>query len=302
MRFLEAIIKFFTEMFSKKPKQVEETNMSDPGKERPKDLSEVIPKEDLNVPPPIPKVEAPVEEVKPKLSKEEVALEISSQFEGAGWGGVTGNFDGQGLSAGVLQWNFGQGSLQELLRHYISANGSLPEGVFPRDISHFANANNADAVRMSGIMQEKNKVKKIWKDAWSKFLSSPEGRAVQMTSAAPYFQKASSMANTAGMTSTKAFCFFFDIAVQNGSMKGVAPGEPKPEYIADILNGSKENSTLWKNVDLDNESQILLAMAWERAHKSHSRWVMDVFSRKGTIAVGQGTVHKKMRDLRDLLV
>ncbi|HEY4744406.1 MAG TPA: peptidoglycan-binding domain-containing protein, partial [Desulfuromonadaceae bacterium] len=30
--------------------------------------------------------------------------------------GLSGDFDGQGISFGVLQWNFGQGSLQPLLK------------------------------------------------------------------------------------------------------------------------------------------------------------------------------------------
>lgn len=34
------------------------------------------------------------------------------------WAGVTGNFDGQIISAGVLQWNFGQDSLQSILKAY----------------------------------------------------------------------------------------------------------------------------------------------------------------------------------------
>jgi hypothetical protein len=29
---------------------------------------------------------------------------------------ITGNFDGNGVSLGLLQWNFGQGTLQKLLQ------------------------------------------------------------------------------------------------------------------------------------------------------------------------------------------
>jgi hypothetical protein len=36
------------------------------------------------------------------------------------WAGVTGNFDGQLISAGVLQWNYGQNSLQPVLKLYQS--------------------------------------------------------------------------------------------------------------------------------------------------------------------------------------
>src|SRR5512137_2315949 len=48
-------------------------------------------------------------------------LALTGSFEtGQGlpdcFAGLSGDFDGQGMSLGVLQWNFGQGSLQPLLR------------------------------------------------------------------------------------------------------------------------------------------------------------------------------------------
>src|ERR1700677_1324186 len=46
----------------------------------------------------------------------ELGLNISGSFEGAaGWANLTNNFDGQGLSMGLLNQNLGQGSLQPLL-------------------------------------------------------------------------------------------------------------------------------------------------------------------------------------------
>lgn len=44
-----------------------------------------------------------------------LALNISGSFEGDhGWKNITGNFDGQGISFGLLNQNFGQGSLQPM--------------------------------------------------------------------------------------------------------------------------------------------------------------------------------------------
>lgn len=44
-----------------------------------------------------------------------LALNISGSFEGEdGWKNLTGNFDGQGISFGLLNQNFGQGSLQPM--------------------------------------------------------------------------------------------------------------------------------------------------------------------------------------------
>lgn len=45
-----------------------------------------------------------------------LALNITGSFEGsAGWTNIANNFDDQGMSLGLLQQNFGQGSLQPLL-------------------------------------------------------------------------------------------------------------------------------------------------------------------------------------------
>ncbi len=46
-------------------------------------------------------------------------LRIVARYEASGcWASATGDFDGQLLSVGVMQWNFGQGSLQPLLKRF----------------------------------------------------------------------------------------------------------------------------------------------------------------------------------------
>lgn len=50
------------------------------------------------------------------------ALKRTSQFETLGcWAAPVGNFDAQTLSVGVLQWNYGQNSLQDLMTRYKSS-------------------------------------------------------------------------------------------------------------------------------------------------------------------------------------
>ena len=55
------------------------------------------------------------------------ALHNTSEFETGGcWATPVGNFDAQTLSVGVLQWNYGQNSLQDLMQSY-KANFETPE-------------------------------------------------------------------------------------------------------------------------------------------------------------------------------
>lgn len=56
-----------------------------------------------------------------KLDKSDLykVMKVVATYETAGcWAGATGNFDNQWLSAGVMQWNFGTGSLQLLLKEF----------------------------------------------------------------------------------------------------------------------------------------------------------------------------------------
>jgi hypothetical protein len=62
------------------------------------------------------------------------ALAATAEFETVGcWAGPVGNFDAQTLSVGILQWNYGQNSLQGLMNAY-KASFSVPED-FSAEIS-----------------------------------------------------------------------------------------------------------------------------------------------------------------------
>lgn len=53
------------------------------------------------------------------------AINITTSFEGKGYETIAGNFDGQGLSLGMFQWNVGKGTLQPMLKQFMEEN---PEG------------------------------------------------------------------------------------------------------------------------------------------------------------------------------
>lgn len=227
----------------------------------------------------------------PQVDKLKLALEITGSFEGAGWGGVARNFDGQGLSFGILQWNYGQGTLQKLLLRYQEKHG-LIEG-FPEDINESARMNPTEAIKFSERMQSPQRVKTEWQDAWRRF-----GEAnidLQKEMAEPYAKKADEMMRNFGMSSTRAFCFFFDVAVQNGSMKDVKRVTPLDEELLTIIDAAQNNKDVWLEVPSNPEQRVLLKAAWDRSLRASKQWQMDVFYRKGAIAMGCGYVHKKYR-------
>lgn len=60
-----------------------------------------------------------------------LALNITGSFEGSGgWSTIAGNFDGQGMSLGLSQQNFGQGTLQPLLITMVQKERKLTQNLF----------------------------------------------------------------------------------------------------------------------------------------------------------------------------
>lgn len=237
----------------------------------------------------------------------DVVLEkITGAFEGGSYDNVSGNFDGMGLSAGVLQWCFGQGSLQnKILKPYIQRHGSIDKlGIFPiTGMDKCALMSDGQAIAFAknnmnttkGIFKKTYSVKPEWRIAWKKFLLRPEVIQLQKEACTNIADQAKDMARMWGMNSPVAFYWFFDLLTQNGSLKGLQ----KPTY--DIAEAKRVINTIsggckkeWLKIDLNTLSHdqiVLLIASHRRAAMSRSQYINDVFSRKGTIALGRGIVH-----------
>ena len=99
------------------------------------------------------------------------ALDITGAFEGSGFNQVTGNFDGQGISAGVLQWNYGQGSLQsKILKPILSKYGRGAFDMFPNPSavidSAYMSASRGKSQAKRYMLTWGGKVKPEWESAW----------------------------------------------------------------------------------------------------------------------------------------
>ena len=56
---------------------------------------------------------------------------------------LTGNFDGQGVSFGALQWNFGQGTLQPLLQEMFNSHREIAATIFEANLESLEQAINS---------------------------------------------------------------------------------------------------------------------------------------------------------------
>lgn len=245
----------------------------------------------------------------------EVVLEnITGPFEGGGYYNVSSNFDGMGLSAGILQWCFGQGSLQaKLLLPYLKKHGSIDAlKIFPEAVmDSISKMNSINAVKsatvhmndVKGIFKKSYVVKPEWESAWKKFLTLPEVIVLQKAACESIDREAKYLCFKWGLKTTVSYCWMFDILTQNGSLLGLQKPAIKKSEISQFINESDSaNRKVWSKINLEmlSEEQVTLFLAsYLRAQKARTEYIHDVFARKGTIALGEGIVHGEKFILKD---
>lgn len=198
---------------------------------------------------------------------------------------IAGDFDGQLLSFGALQWNLGQGTLQELLGTLWASHPALMWSVFgphadelvaalrgqPEDIEEFARS----------IQDARHRVQEPWKGYAVALGQTAECQALQVSMAANLFEQAQRMAAQYGLTTERGVALMFDIRVQNGS-------------ISAVVRARIDAASRALPVDLEpieRERRLLEIIARLRAQAARPQWVADVLARKLCIARGRGTVH-----------
>lgn len=203
--------------------------------------------------------------------------------------GLTGNFDGQGISFGALQWNFGQGSLQPLLQKMISAHQSVIADIFGADFAELqrmlAMTAKADQVAWAaGIQTAKFSVNQPWRGYFTALGQTAEYQAIQGDAAAAVYQKGLGFCRQFGLKSERAVALMFDIVTQNGSINATVAARINADF-ANLPAGETD------------ETPKLVIVANRRAETSNPKWVENVRARKLVIANGGGTANGMTYDL-----
>jgi hypothetical protein len=225
---------------------------------------------------------------------EQYALELTGAFEGSGYGQVTGDFDGQGLSLGILQWCIGQGSLQSsILRPYFKDHS--PSNHVEQKLEEISNVGISQGLRISRAYFGRKTPS--YKSLLAEFMI--KAKPYQIAAARSNFDRAWAYAEQNNMLTLKSYCWFFDITVQNGSLKGIPrPSASESDRISFVTREGGVNKTRWLNVKfLGDESAILCE--WTNLRANKNKWRPDVISRKCTIAHGFGLVHGRLFDFRN---
>jgi hypothetical protein len=208
--------------------------------------------------------------------------------------GLSGDFDGQGISFGVLQWNFGQKSLQPLLCEMRDQHPDIMKSVFQNQYDVLLQAldsSQSEIMQFARKMQDpiKHCVCKPWREMFVALGSTPEFQDIETKSAHVMFERAIRLCRQYKLESERAAALMFDIKVQNGS---IARGT-KSLILADF-------ETIAKSL-LQDELEVIKMriVANRRADAAKREWAEKVRARKLCCANGSGIVNGKEYNLEN---
>jgi hypothetical protein len=226
-------------------------------------------------------------------------LALTGSFEtGAGipdcFAGVSGDFDGQGISFGVLQWNFGQGSLQPLLKRMLTEHPERSRAIFHDRfdiILSILNGKKADLMAFARSIQHPTRhfLYEPWRGMFKSLGRTDEFQGIELNAANSICRAARQFCADYGLWSERAVALMFDIKVQNGSINSTVKGQILADFRSLSSNVGEEES----------EVERLRIVANRRADAAKARWREDVRARKLCIAIGKGTVHGIPFDLEE---
>lgn len=215
-------------------------------------------------------------------SSKQKALLITSGYEGPdGYSNVTGNFDGQGLSFGALQWNLGQGTLQPILSGLFSRDRDTIAGIFGADkvqtLQNVLTQSRSEQIAWGGSISLNGggTLQSDWCQAFKQFGQTDCCQSAQLEAAEPYLQRAKALCDEFGLATERGYALMFDIAVQNGTVSASARSWIEAQGGTDAL--------------AEKEKLALIAQAVAQA--SSPAYRNDVLARKMAIVDGSGIVH-----------
>lgn len=245
---------------------------------------------------------------------ERKALEITSTLETGkrgGFCGLSGNFDGQGLSFGLVNWTIGTGSLQPLLRDFAREQPRrwaaifgpdaerflrliLPKGAAAAREQHRFAVEQMNAVQMAGG-RKRWAIKEPWRGYFQRLSEDPAFRQIQLRYVRHLMARAAYFCRLFKLRSEQAFAFMFDAVSSHGKwwLTKKIGGVPKRRQLIEArlrpLQGALGSGL--------PEQQVLMVIADVLAETSSPRWAGKVRARKRWFVTGE---HPRSRELAGL--
>jgi hypothetical protein len=208
-------------------------------------------------------------------------LGLTSTFEGHGYTLAQGNFDGAGVTWGIIGFTLKGGELSKIIEDANARDAALLNDCFGNGASTLMTVCReswdqqlawADSVSSGS---SKTTLAEPYKSGFAKLGESSVGQQLQQARVdADYYQPALATAKAYGLESELGIALCFDIHVQNGGIASSAGDKVR----AQMTPGMSEKDV-----------RVLIANAV--ADHASAAWREDVRTRKLTVATGEGTVH-----------
>jgi peptidoglycan hydrolase-like protein with peptidoglycan-binding domain len=210
-------------------------------------------------------------------------LQVTADFEGHGFGKATGNFDGAGITWGILGFTLRHGEIQSILSEVRRTRPPAIAacfGALQGELWHALEKPIDEQVRWAdGISVPGGKAELLpdWAEAFRRLADFEEVRNAQMRRVIRYWNRAVEDARRFALDSELGIALCFDIAVQNGGIDHEAEERRIAGWIA-------------AHPEADEEAKRA-CIADVVAESAQPQWVEDVRRRKRALATGEGTVH-----------
>lgn len=228
---------------------------------------------------------------RPVPTLQERAIGVTAAFEGHGFDLAAGNFDGAGLTWGIIGFTLQHGQLSEIVLEADTTDPNLVQQAFGKNAVECRQIMRAPRARQLAWADSissgarKASVREPWRSCFRRFGQLPEVQALQLARVKrAYWDPARKTARELGLKTELGVALCFDIHVQNGSIRPSARERIRAEAAAHPIR---------------RERELLVIIANAVADASRPQFREDVRSRKLTLATGAGRVHGATYVLRN---
>jgi hypothetical protein len=211
------------------------------------------------------------------------ALGVTAAFEGHGFTLAQGNFDGAGITWGIIGFTLAGGGLKGILLEIQKAHPDLLQNAFGAKTDQLLELLKkpmkdqlafADGISLG---TSKTRLAEPWRTAFKTLGEFPEAQDIQLQHVeSDYLKPSLQTARKLALETELGLALAFDIHVQNGGIKEAARQK---------IEAALQEHPVAREID----RRILIAQAVADSAKRDFR--QDVLNRKMTLATGTGRVH-----------
>jgi hypothetical protein len=217
------------------------------------------------------------------------SLQVTADFEGTGFTKCVGNFDGAGLTWGIIGFTLSNGELGAVLKKIRTSHPDVFSAAFGNleakivevlGSSHTAQMNFANSI---SIGPKKMQILPEWAAAFERLGKDEKVQAIQLERTENFFDIAFRDVERFTVKNELGLALCFDIAVQNGGI--------------DQTEGTRIRNKVNQNPPA-TQQDLRKIIANVVAENSNPTFIEDVRKRKLTMATTQGTVHGSKFDIK----